>query len=130
MTETRALQRWADAALVKSGTSTLETALERTPSVIAYRTSPATAFIVRSVLQIENIGLPNLLVNERVVPELLQEDVTPAVVAPMLLELLDTESDARLWQLAGLERVIETLGGPGASERAAEMAAELIGVAS
>ena len=50
VSETRALQRWADVALGKSCTSTLETALEGTPFGIAYRTSPVSAFIARRVL--------------------------------------------------------------------------------
>ena len=130
VTETRALLRWSDAALVKSGTSTLETALERTPFVIAYRTSALTAVLAERMLQIDHIGLPNLVVDDRVVPEVLQDDVTPDVVVPMLLELLDTESDARAAQLRDLDRVIERLGAPGASGRVADLASSLIGAAS
>ena len=130
VTETRALQRWADVALVKSGTSTLETALEGTPFVIAYRTSPVTAFIARRVLKVEHIGLPNVLLGERVVPEVVQEEVVPEVVTPMLLELLRSESDARARQQAAFERIIANMGGSGASARTAEMALTLIKDAS
>ena len=122
VTETRALQRWSDAALVKSGTSTLETALERTPLVIAYRTSPLTSWLARRVLRIEHIGLPNLIADRRIVPEVLQDEVTPSVVAPILLELLDPDGHARAEQLADLDTVIDRLGSPGASARVAEMA--------
>ena len=130
VTETRALQRWSDAALVKSGTSTLETALERTPFVIAYRTSPLTSWLVRRVLRIEHIGLPNLIADRRIVPEVLQNEVTPSVVAPLLLELLDADGHARAEQLADLDRVIERLGSPGASRRVAEMAMTSMGAGS
>ncbi len=122
VTETRALQRWADAALVKSGTSTLETALERTPFVIAYRTSPLTSWLVRRVLRIGHIGLPNLIAERRIVPEMLQDEVTPSVVAPILLDLLDPDGHARAEQLADLDTVIDRLGSPGASARVAAMA--------
>lgn len=126
VTETRALQRWSDAALVKSGTSTLETALERTPFVIAYRTSRLTAALARHVLHIDHIGLPNLVLDHRAVPEILQDDVRPEVVAPLLLELLDSKSEARATQLAHLGRVIDRLGTPGASSRVAEMACSIM----
>jgi len=122
VTETRALQRWSDAALVKSGTSTLETALERTPFVIAYRTSRLTSWLVRRVLRIDHIGLPNLVADRRIVPEVLQDEVSPSVVVPMLLELLDAGSPMRAQQVRDLDLVIERLGGRGASEKVAEMA--------
>lgn len=126
VSETRALQRWSDAALVKSGTSTLETALERTPFVIAYRTSPVTAFVARRVMQIDHIGLPNLVADERVVPELLQEQATPDAIVPMLLDLSRPGSAAREAQLHALDRVATRLGDPGASGRVAEMALSLM----
>ena len=128
VTETRALQRWSDAALVKSGTSTLETALERTPFLIAYRTSRLTAALARRVLHTNHIGLPNLVLDHRAVPEILQDDMTPAVVAPLLLDLLDPGSEARMTQLIHLDRVTERLGTPGASSRVAEMALSIMGV--
>ena len=124
--DTRALQRHAEAALVKSGTSTLETALEETPFVIGYRTSPITAALARRLVKTEHIGLPNLIAEERVAPEFFQDDLVPETVAPVLLELLDEASPARDRQRAGLRRVRERLGEPGAAARVAAMAQELL----
>lgn len=125
VTDTRALLRYASAALVKSGTSTLETALEGTPFVIAYRSSPLTMAIARRLLGADHVGLPNLIAEERVVPELLQDAVTPDEAAPLLLDLLE-DGPARQRQIQGLERVRGRLGEPGAAERVAEMVAELV----
>jgi len=77
----------ADLALVASGTATLETALFKTPMVIAYRQSAITWTLMRSMLYLPYIGMPNILAGERLVPELLQEEATPAALAAALLAL-------------------------------------------
>ena len=77
----------ADLALVASGTATLETALFKTPMVIAYRQSPLTWMLMRSMLYLPYIGMPNILAGERLVPELLQDEATPAALAAALLAL-------------------------------------------
>jgi lipid-A-disaccharide synthase len=86
----------ADLALVASGTATLETALSKTPMVIAYRQSPITWAMMRSMLYLPYVGMPNVLAGERLVPELLQDEATPASLAGALLALLrDTEAQKR-----------------------------------
>ncbi len=86
----------ADLALVASGTATLETALFKTPMVIAYRQSPITWAMMRSMLYLPYVGMPNILAGERLVPELLQDEATPASLAAALLALLrDTEAQKR-----------------------------------
>jgi lipid-A-disaccharide synthase len=77
----------ADMALVASGTATLETALFKTPMVIAYRQSPITWAMMRSMLYLPYVGMPNILAGERLVPELLQDEATPAALASALLAL-------------------------------------------
>ncbi len=78
----------ADLALVASGTATLETALFKTPMVIAYRQSPITWALMRSMLYLPYVGMPNILAGERLVPELLQDEASPAALAAALLALL------------------------------------------
>jgi lipid-A-disaccharide synthase len=78
----------ADLALVASGTATLETALFKTPMVIAYRQSPLTWALMRSMLYLPYVGMPNVLAGERLVPELLQGEATPAALSAALLALL------------------------------------------
>lgn len=77
----------ADLALVASGTATLETALFKTPMVIAYRQSPLTWAMMRRMLYLPYIGLPNILAGERVVPEFIQDQATPGALAEALLAL-------------------------------------------
>jgi lipid-A-disaccharide synthase len=77
----------ADIALVASGTASLEAALFKTPMVIAYRQSPITWALMRSLLYLPYVGLPNILAGERLVPELLQDQATPAALSAALLDL-------------------------------------------
>jgi lipid-A-disaccharide synthase len=77
----------ADLALVASGTATLETALFKTPMVIAYRQAPISWRLMRAMLYLPYVGMPNILAGERLVPELLQDEATPAALAAALLAL-------------------------------------------
>src|SRR5688572_15237509 len=77
----------ADIALVASGTATLETALFKTPMVIAYRQSPISWALMRSMLYLPYVGMPNILAGERLVPELLQDEANPGALAGALLAL-------------------------------------------
>jgi lipid-A-disaccharide synthase len=85
----------ADLALVASGTATLETALFKTPMVIAYRQSPITWALMRPMLYLPYVGMPNILAGERLVPELLQDQATPANLAGALLTLLRDSAGQR-----------------------------------
>jgi len=86
----------ADLALVASGTATLEAALFKTPMVITYRQSPLSWALMRSMLYLPYVGMPNILAGEKLVPELLQGAAGPAALAGALLALLrDTAAQKR-----------------------------------
>ena len=121
---TRATQAFATACAVASGTATLETALFGTPLVVLYRTGRFNYAIARRLVTLPRIGLPNIVAGREVVPELIQDRLTPDSLAAALARFLDDPSarDATRSELAGLR---EQLGGPGASARAARLLWEL-----
>lgn len=83
-----------DAAVVTSGTATLECALAGAPPLVVYRASQATAFLARRLLRLPHVALPNILLGERRYPELLQEDFTAPRVAAELSSLLERRHTA------------------------------------
>jgi len=115
----------ADAAMVASGTATLETALLGTPMVIAYRISPLTAAVGRRVIRVKHIGLVNLIAGRALAPELIQEDATATRLAAEVKAILADRrrSDAMRRELAGIR---QKLGEPGAARRAAAIALGLV----
>ncbi len=124
--EGRALLRHARAAVVKSGTSTLEAALEGTPFVTVYRTHPLTFFLARRLVRVERIALANLVAGEGAVPELIQTEATPERIATEVRPLLDADSERRDRMVRTLGRIRDALGRPGAAERVAEIAGHLL----
>ena len=109
----------ADLALATSGTVTLEAVLCGLGSVIVYKTSPVTAFIARRVINIPNIGLPNIVAGKRILPELLQEEFTPERLQQEARALLEPERNTQMKK--DLAYVSERLGEPGAVHRVAEL---------
>ncbi|MGH7441348.1 MAG: lipid-A-disaccharide synthase [bacterium] len=107
-----------DAALVASGTATLETALLGTPFCILYRVNALTYAIGRRLVKIHSIGLANVVAGRRVVPEFLQGELKPEAVALALGRLLD-EAPLRREQRLGLLPGLRSLGGPGVARRVA-----------
>jgi len=118
--------RAADAALCKSGTTTLEAAVAGCPLVVAYRTSGWTYAIARRAVKIPYIGLVNVVAGREVAREFVQEALVPADVADALEALLPAGSAAREAQLDALGAVRDALGTPGAAARVAAMAAALV----
>jgi lipid-A-disaccharide synthase len=114
----------ADVALTASGTATVQTALHDTPMVIVYRVSPVSYQLLRRLVRVDAIGMVNLIAGERIVPELVQDACTPERVADEALSLL-TNQDRAARMRDGLARVRARLGGPGASERAANAILEV-----
>lgn len=117
--------RAADAALCKSGTTTLEAAVAGCPLVVAYRTSRLTYAAARRLVKISNIGLVNVVAGTRVAPEFVQDAFRPAAVADALAPLLDRGSAERRVMIEGLARVRASMGQAGAAGRVADMALDL-----
>jgi lipid-A-disaccharide synthase len=114
----------SDAALVKSGTSTLEAALMLRPMVVVYKLSWLSYLVGRLLVRIAHFALVNILAGRGVVPELLQREANPERMAAEIERLLGDEA-VRDVQLAGLKEVRASLGEPGAPLRVAE---EVLGV--
>jgi lipid-A-disaccharide synthase len=122
-----AVLRAADAAMCKSGTTTLEAAVAGCPMVVAYRTSAITYAAAKRLVRIPHIGLVNVVAGHEIAPEFVQDALVPARVADVLAELLDVSSARRQRMIAELERVRALLGEAGAADRVAAMAIELAG---
>lgn len=117
--------RAADAALSKSGTSTLEAALAGCPLVVAYRTSAWTYALARRLVTIPRIGLVNVVAGEEVAPELVQGGLRPDS-AVRALEPLLTDTPERRRMVVALAGVRARLGEAGAAARVAAIARELV----
>ncbi len=112
-----------DAALIASGTATLDAALAGLPMAVIYRTSWPTYLAARAVVRIPHIAMVNVVAGRRVVPEFIQHRATPRRISEALLQMLRDEESRRQMQ-AALREVVEQLGPPGAVERAAALVLE------
>ena len=117
-----------NAALVASGTATLETLLSKRPMVVAYRLAAATVFVARRLALVKSsyMALPNLLAGRALVPEFFQDDVTPAALGSALLRELD--DPARTAALVAEFRSMHRQLRCGAAERAANAILECAGI--
>jgi lipid-A-disaccharide synthase len=115
----------ADAAIVSSGTATVEAALLDAPMVVVYRVTALTALLAKPLVRTPFFSMVNLIAGRQVVPELIQSDFTPERVASEILSLL-RDPGARAKVREGLAEVRQRLGPAGAVERAADAVAELL----
>ena len=115
----------ADAAIVSSGTATVEAALLDAPMTVVYRVSPMTAALAKPLLRTPYYAMVNLIAEKRLVAELVQDAFTPQNVATETLRLLQ-DPNARAAVRTGLAEVRQRLGPPGAVDRAADAIASLL----
>ena len=122
---TMTLVKYSRAAVVTSGTATLETALVGTPQVVCYRANGKrwTYRVMEKLLKVRYVSLPNLIVGNRVVPELLLHRCTPENIARELSPLLQA-SPKREWQINGYRLMRRRLGTSVAADYAAELILE------
>jgi|SRR5690554_667158 len=110
----------ATAAMVTSGTATLETALFQVPEVVCYKGSFISYQIAKRLIKTEYISLVNLIMNEEIVKELIQSDLSEKLLRVELGKLLEDNS-YRVKMLSNFELLIQKLGGGGASKKTAQL---------
>ncbi len=115
--ETRSILQHADAAIVASGTATLEAALLDVPQVICYRGSALSYQIAKRLIQVKYISLVNLIVDREIVPELIQYDFTETNLRQALMRVMREQNQLRIKE--SYHELREILGGPGASKKTA-----------
>ena len=118
--QTRQVLRQARAAIVASGTATVETALLGCPMIVVYKAAALTYFFGRLLVKIPHIGMVNVVARRLVCPEFIQGNATPSALAAALEPLLD-DTPERKEMLEGLREVSALLGEGGASARAAAL---------
>ena len=117
----------ADVALIASGTATLEAAITETPMVVVYKVSPVTYMLGRLLAKVSHIGLVNLVAGKTVVPELIQGRATARRLADECLNILKND-ELREGMKSELQLVKQQLGRVSASEKAASIAGEMMGL--
>ncbi len=120
--QTYALLSIAEAALVTSGTATLETALFKVPQIVCYKTGPIFYWIVKQIIKIPFISLVNIIMGKKIVEELIQRDLNRDRLKEELEKLMNPEYREIL--LSEYDELKIKLGGSGASERAAKLIVE------
>ena len=115
----------SDVALAASGTVALELALAQVPTVIAYRVNPLTAWLARRLIRVPYANLVNIILEREVVPEFIQGDCRPQLLAPAIERLLDGVGSAQTEASAEALRLIG-YGGPSPSERAARAVLDVV----
>ena len=114
-----------DIAMVASGTATLETALMETPMIVIYKVSAPSYYVGKMVINVGHIGLVNIIAGKTVVPELIQDEANPERIAGEVIDIL-TNSERMEGIKTELSKIRGMLGSPGAAERAAQIAYEML----
>ncbi len=117
--KTQHIIRHAEAAVVNSGTASLETALFNTPQVVGYITNPITYWIAKKIVKIKYISLGNLIINKLAFKEFIQDDCNPDALVKEIRALIE-DTDYRNRMLSDYADIRETLGGSGASAAVAK----------
>ncbi len=115
----------SDAAIVSSGTATLETGCLGVPLVVVYKISPLTYLIAKRLVTISNIGLINIVAGKTIAPELIQSEASPGQIAEQVVKFL-TDAGLNRAVRRQLSEVRAKLGSPGASQRAARVVLDVI----
>ena len=115
----------ADAVVTASGTATVQTALHGRPMVVLYKLSPLTYRLGKRMARVDMYAMVNLIAGKRIVRELIQDECTAEAVAAETIRLLN-EPDYRQRMVDALADVRRQLGGPGASERAADAVLDVV----
>ncbi len=124
--ETAAIMQRAWAGIVASGSATLEAAYFRLPFVLIYKVAWPTYLAARLVVNVQYLGMPNLLAGKEVVPEFIQQRAKPSAIVKAVQPLIENGS-AREQMISEFDVIIPKLGDSGASERAARAIIEAIG---
>ena len=114
-----------EAAIVASGTATLDAALSEVPMIVVYRTSWPTYLAARAVLRIPHIAMVNVIAGRQVVPELVQHHAQPKRIAPTVVDLMRDDGRRGMMKTT-LREIASALGPPGAIERAAAVVLETL----
>ena len=123
--KTQPIIRHAEAAVVNSGTASLETALFGTPQVVGYIANPITFWLAKKIVKIRYISLGNLIVDRLAFKEFLQDDCNPDALVTEIRDLIENQ-ERRMAMISEYAEIRSLLGGTGASSAVAEaMIAEL-----
>jgi lipid-A-disaccharide synthase len=124
-TQTDDVLNACDAVVTASGTATVQAALHGKPMVVIYKLSPMTYRLGIRLARVDKYAMVNLIAGDRVVVELIQDACTPIAVADEAVRLL-TDDEYRRRMISDLEEVKRQLGGPGASDRAADAVLDVV----
>jgi lipid-A-disaccharide synthase len=123
--DTYGVIRKCEMIIAASGTVTLEAAILGTPLVVVYKVNPLTYWLGKRLIKVKHVALANIIAGETVAPELIQRHATPERIASEARRILGNGSRL-LWMKHQLQKVRAKLGDPGASDKAAAIALELM----